>query len=110
MAARKRGVNRDVSEVFLLELARHGSIRKACNVAGVSRNWVREKRLDDTFALDFVDAIEDSIDRVDEKAHQLAISGDDKLIKFVLESKRYKKTNDVDLSTVKPTININIGE
>jgi hypothetical protein len=110
MAAKKRGITRDKSEVFLMEFSRHGSIRKACQVAGVSRAWVREQRLEDDFAINMTDAEQDSIDRVEEKAHQLALIGDDKLIRFVLESKRYKKTTEIDLSTVKPVINITIGE
>lgn len=109
MAAKKRGVSRDKSEVFLLEYARHGSIRKACQVAGVSREWVRKQKFNEDFAIAFIDAEQDSIDRIDEVAHRLALSGDDKLIKFVLESKRYKKSTDVDLSSVKPTINVTIG-
>lgn len=114
MATRKRtskkeGANRDKVEVFLTELSRHGSVRKACSVADVSRKWVREKRLEEDFAIAYNDAIEDSLDRVEEAAHSGAIRGDDKLIRFMLEVKRYKKSTDIDLSSVKPVINITVG-
>lgn len=107
--ARKRGVERDEREVFLSELSRHGSVRKACRVACVSRGWVREQQKDPEFSQQYHDAVEDSIDRVEEKANLMARNGDDKLIRFLLEVKRYKRTNDVDLGQVKPTINLTIG-
>ena len=107
--ARKRGVERDPTEVFLSELSRHGSIRKACRVATVTRSWVREQQKDPDFSELYHDAIEDSIDRIEERAGELARIGDDKLIRFLLEVKRYKKTTDVDLGQVKPIINLTIG-
>lgn len=108
--ARKRGAQRDVKEVFLAELARHGSQRKACQVAGVSRSWVRElKKSDEDFAIAFADAVEDSIDRIEEVGHSRALKGDEKLIRFILEVRRYKKQTETDLSEVKPVINITIG-
>lgn len=107
--ARKRGVERDITEVFLYELSRHGSIRKACRVAGVSRSWVREQQKDPDFSELYHDAIEDSVDRIEERAGELARVGDDKLIRFLLEVKRYKKTLDIDLGQVKPIINLTIG-
>lgn len=108
--ARKRGAGRDVKSVFLAELARHGSQRKACEVAGVSRTWVREtKKTDEQFAIDFADALEDSIDRIEETGHSLALKGEEKLIRFFLEVRRYKKQTETDLGEVKPVINITIG-
>lgn len=107
--ARKRGVDRSEEEVFLAELARHGSIRKACLVAGVTRSWLRLKKMDEAFAEAYSDALEDSTDRVEEAAHRGAISGDDKLIRYLLDAKRYKRTIEVDLGQVKPIINVTIG-
>lgn len=107
--ARKRGVKRNQEEVFLSELGRHGSVRKACVVAGVSRSWVNEKKLDEDFAKAFADAIEDSIDRIEEAGVKGALSGDDKLIRYLLDARRYKKNVELNLGEVKPTINISIG-
>lgn len=107
--ARKRGVDRDPTDVFLKELARHGSVRKACQVAGVSRSWVRDQKRNEEFATLYSDALEDSIDRIEEAGHGRALRGDDRLIRFFLEVKRYKRTIESDLSEVKPVINITIG-
>lgn len=107
--ARKRGAGRDEVEVFLSELSIHGSVRKACAVAGVSRSWFRErKKLDEDFALAVADAIEDSTDRLEEVGHRMARAGDEKLIRFLLEVRRYKKSTDVDLEELKPNINVTV--
>lgn len=107
--ATKRGAKRDKREVFLAELSRHGSIRKACHVAGVSRTTVREWKQDQDFAVAMADAEEDSVDRVEEVGHGRALKGDEKLIRFILEVKRYKKDSSASLGEVRPTINITIG-
>lgn len=107
--AKKRGAARDKREVFLAELARHGTVRKACSVAGVNRAWVREQKQDDDFAIAYADAIEDSIDLVEEKGMREALKGEEKLLRFFLEVKRYKKNTETDLSEVKPTITVTIG-
>lgn len=107
--ARKRGVERNEEEVFLYELARHGSIRKACLVAGVTRAWVRLRKMDEDFAIAYADALEDSVDRIEEQGTSQALLGDEKLIRYLLDAKRYKKTTEVDLGQVKPIINVTIG-
>lgn len=107
--ARRRGTSRNNSEVFLSELSRHGSVRKACSVAGVSRSWVREQKREEEFALAYADALEDATDRIEEAGVSGALKGDDKLIRFLLEVRRYKKNTETDLSEVKPNINITIG-
>lgn len=107
--ARKRGVNRSVEEVFLSELARHGSIRKACRVAGVTRSWLRVKMVCDDFSELYHDALEDSTDRIEETGFELALDGEEKMIRYLLDAKRYKKNTEVDLSQVKPIINVTIG-
>lgn len=107
--AHKRGVDRSEEEVFLSEIARHGSIRKACLVAGVTRAWLRLKKMENDFAEAFQDALEDSTDRVEESAVRGALSGDDKLIRYLLDARRYKRTIEVDLGQVRPVINVTIG-
>lgn len=107
--AKKRGVNRDKEEVFLLELSRHGSIRKACAVAGVTRGWLRGKKQEDDFAQKYADALDDSTDRIEESGVRRALAGDDKLIRYLLDVRRYKKDTSVDLGEVSPVINITIG-
>lgn len=107
--AHKRGVQRDETEVFLKELSRHGSVRKACLVAGVNRTWLRTKKLDDNFAEAFADAIEDSIDRIEEAGIHMALSHDEKMIRYLLDAKRYKKGETATLGQVKPSITVTIG-
>tara|TARA_R100000152_G_C6782307_1_gene219781 strand:- start:20082 stop:20432 length:351 start_codon:yes stop_codon:yes gene_type:complete len=107
--AKKRGVQRDQEEVFLSELSRHGSTRKACAVAGLSRTWLRAKKLDEEFLEKYTDALEDSTDRLEETAYSRARAGDDKLIRYLLDARRYKKDRTVDLGEVTPQINITIG-
>ena len=108
--AHKRGVNRDRRSVFLEELSRHGSVRKACLISGYSRDQVRTMQRDDMeFAQQYADAMEDSIDRIEETGTQLARGGDDKLIKLFLEVKRYKKSNDIEVGDIKPIVNVTIG-
>lgn len=113
--ARKRAVKRGVLErdneaVFLEELSRHGSVRKACFVATVTRAWVRNQLKDnDEFAQKYADALEDSVDRVEEMGNNMARTGDDKMIRYLLDARRYKKNVEVDLGEVKPIINITIG-
>lgn len=106
--AHKRGVERDQTAVFLGELARHGSIRKACKVAGVTRSWVRQQRQDDDFALAFADAVEDSVDRLEDTAFEQALGGEEKLLRYLLDAKRYKKAGEDPLA-VQPIINVTIG-
>lgn len=107
--AKKRGVQRDQEEVFLSEISRHGSIRKACAVSGLSRTWLRSKKLDEEFLEKYTDALEDSTDRLEEVAVSRARAGDEKLIRYLLDARRYKKDKTVDLGEVSPTINITIG-
>lgn len=107
--AHKRGVERDETAVFLGELARHGSVRKACKVAGVDRSWVRRMRTNnDDFALAYADAVEDSVDRLEDVAYTQALGGEEKLLRYLLDAKRYKKAGD-DPIAVQPIINVTIG-
>ena len=106
--AHKRGVERDETAVFLSELARHGSVRKACKVAGVTRQWVRLQRQNDDFALAYADAVEDSVDRLEDEAYSQALGGEEKLLRYLLDAKRYKKAGD-DPIAMQPIINVTIG-
>lgn len=108
--AHKRGVERDITQVFLTELSRHGSIRKACNVAGVSRSWVRNQQLnDEEFGTAYQDALDDSVDRLEEQANMQARCGDEKLLRYLLDVKRYKKTSETDIRDITPNVIVNIG-
>lgn len=107
--AHKRGVERDETEVFLKELSRHGSVRKACLVAGVSRKWLRTRKLDEDFCERYADALEDSVDRIEEAGVHLALSHDEKMIRYLLDAKRYKKGETTSLGQVKPSITVTIG-
>lgn len=108
--ATRRGVTRDRRGVFLKELARHGSVRKACLISGYTRTQIRNlMRDDEDFAQDYQDALEDAVDRIEEAGNLMARNGDDKMIKLFLEVKRYKKTSDVELGDIKPTVTVTIG-
>lgn len=105
----KTGINRDEADVFLSEIARHGSVRKACKVAGVTRAWLRLKLQDLDFAEAYADAQEDSTDRIEDQARDEALDGNDKLIIYLLEQKRYNKKSTGDLTGIQPSVNIIIG-
>ena len=105
----KTGVNRDEAEVFLAEIARHGSIRKACKVAGVSRMWLRLQLLDAAFSEAYADAQEDATDRLEDQARDEALDGSEKLLTYLLDAKRYKKANDGSLAGIQPVVTITIG-
>lgn len=104
---KKRGAARDVLDVFLQELSKHGSIRKSCVVAGVSRSQVRSWRKDPTIEQLFQDSLDDSDDYVREKAVALATGRkpDPQMIKFLMQLKR-----DISDVQVNPTVNITIGK
>lgn len=105
----KNGINRDVAEVFLSEISRHGSIRKACKIAGVDRRWLREKKLEDDFAERYADAQEDAADRLEDQARDEALDGSEKLLVYLLDVKRYKKAESGPMSGITPTVTITIG-
>lgn len=106
--ARKRGADRDPWEVFLTEMSRHGSTRKACAIAGVTRVQLRQKmKDDDDFSIALADAEEDSVDRIAETAHTIAQMGDGQMVRYLLDNKRYKKAG--ESTVIPPSINITIG-
>lgn len=108
--AHKRGISRDESEVFLKEISRHGSIRRACNVAGVTRGWLRLKLMDATFAEAYADAQEDATDRLEDQARAEALDGSEKLLTYMLDALRYKKADTgTGLGAVQPSVTITIG-
>lgn len=107
--AHKRGAERNEREVFLSELARHGSIRKACLVSGTTRSWLRIQMSDSDFAQAYHDALEDSVDRIEEAGNAGARDGDEKLIRYFLDAKRYKKQAEGPAVSVQPSVTITIG-
>ncbi|UGO51469.1 hypothetical protein QJV44_gp55 [Serratia phage vB_SmaS_Tlacuache] len=108
--ARRRGfINRDVWEVFLGEVSRHGSIRKACTVASVTRAQYREKMQDPDFQQRYYDAVDDATDRIEEAATTFARVGEPQLLKYLLDAKRYKRGEGTN-AAVAPVINITVGK
>jgi len=105
----KTGINRDETEVFLSEISRHGLIGKACRVAGVTRAWYRTQMLNAEFAEAFADAEEDATDRLEYQARAEAMDGSEKLLTYLLDQKRYKKTNDGSLAGIQPVVTVTIG-
>ena len=75
---------------FLVELAKFGSVRLACNVAGVSRSSVYTWRYEDKdFAFAWDMAEEAATDVLEEEARSRAIEGQsDTMLMFLLKSLR----------------------
>ena len=109
MAKRRGFLNRDRWEVFLSELSRHGTVRKAAIVATVTRQELREKMLDPDFQQKYHDALDDSTDLIEEAAIAQARYGEPQLLKYLLDAKRYK-AKDVAAVNVAPVINITVGK
>jgi hypothetical protein len=63
-------------EVFLRELRQHGSVRHACEAAGVARNYAQVARQqDEQFAELWDHALADFADTLEHEAHRRAVVG-----------------------------------
>ncbi len=105
---------RDWRPAFLKALAEHGTVCRACKVAGISRSTAyREQQRDEAFALLWYDVEHEVTDAIEQKAVELALDGDTRMIEFLLKARapekyreRYevkhagsiKQTHEVDLA------------
>lgn len=105
----RTGAGRDKTQVFLSELAKTGSVRKACRIANVTRMWVREQQLNEPeFNTMYADALDDYTDSLQETASMQALKGDANLLKYFLDNLRFNKNEVKQRDDVKPVINIKI--
>lgn len=89
--ARTRG-RRDWRRPFLEALAREGTVKQACVVAGVSRQHAyRERQSNEEFAVAWHDVEESLTDGLERKAVELALAGDTKMLEFLLKARRPEK-------------------
>ena len=74
---------------FLDALREGGNVRAACKAAGVARPTVYEWRdADPAFAKGWAEALEDACDGLEAVAFKRALTGNDKLLMFLLRSHR----------------------
>jgi hypothetical protein len=74
---------------FLGALRDTGTVRYACQAAGVGRSTVyRERQRNERFALEWNDALEDGIDELEAEARRRAKTGSDALLQFLLKAHR----------------------
>lgn len=86
---------------FLKALRRNPNVTAACRAAGVNRTTAYRHRDDDeSFVAKWNEALDQSVDEVEEKAFRIAKDGDNQMIQFVLKAfrpERYRETSRVEL-------------
>lgn len=76
-------------EPFLRALANGHSVSSACKLAGVSRaSAYRARQRSTHFAAQWVDALEQGADMLEDAAFERALNGSDTLLMFLLRAKR----------------------
>lgn len=74
---------------FLEALAKHGTVTKACDAAGVGRTTAyRERQADEEFALAWADIDSQVTEKLEGKAVQMALAGDGKMLEFLLKARK----------------------
>jgi len=91
----RRRARRGWEKRFLAAIRNGGSVRAACEAAGVDRTtpYLRAKR-DAQFAAEWAAASEDAIDRLEGHAWQLALAGDARMTMFLLKALRRRVYGD----------------
>lgn len=88
-SARKKTRRRDWRPLFLNAIATEGTVKQACAVAGISRQHAyRERQANEEFAIAWHDAIEDLVDGLERKAVEVALTGDTRMLEFLLKAHR----------------------
>jgi len=87
--------------VFLKALAKAPNVTLAAKAAGVSARTAYNHRDDDpVFSEQWLDALNQSVDRVETRCFELAAEGEPRLIEFILKSfrpERYLPTSRVEV-------------
>ena len=103
---RKRGATaksaNEWQPVFIEALKAMPVVRLACEHAGISRKTAYKTRTEDAdFRAIWDDAIEDGIDMIEAQCHALARQGNERLMVFILRTRRrrlYGEKLDLDVS------------
>jgi hypothetical protein len=67
--------------LFLIELAKHGIVKLACEVSGLARSTAYKlKETDTEFADGWQNALEDAADALEAEAHRRSVEGIEKLV------------------------------
>jgi hypothetical protein len=83
------GRRKNWHETFLVALAEHGTVTAACKVAKISRVTAyrnRNEHPDFAERWDEIDAA--TVDELEQKAKEVALSGDPRMIEFLLKHRR----------------------
>jgi hypothetical protein len=84
---------------FIQALRKSPNITAACHAAGVNRTTAYRHREDDeSFAAKWDEALDQSVDEVEETAFRIAKEGDNQMIQFVLKAHRpaiYRERSEV---------------
>ena len=88
---------------FLRALRRNPNVTAAAAISGIPRRSLYDLRADDeTFAAKWDEALDASVDEVEEKAFRIAKDGDNQMIQFVLKAhrpERYRETSRMEIDT-----------
>lgn len=83
--------NTHKQKLWLAAFAKQGTILGACNITGMSRNTIRNWRLDPKFEERFQDVDLDVTETLEASALQRALAGDTALTIFLLKSRNPQK-------------------
>lgn len=97
MAKQRRSDACEWHPAFLAALRNSGNVRAACQAAGCSREIAyRHRRLEEDFAAQWDEALEEATDVLEGEARRRALSDSDTLLIFLLKSHRpdvYRETS-----------------
>lgn len=86
--ARQTG-RRDWRPAFLAKFRETGTVYSACKASGVARSHVyRERQSNEEFALAWADVEEDLVDTLEQKALEVALTGEVRMLEFLLRHRR----------------------
>jgi hypothetical protein len=87
--------------VFVQALRKSPNITAACHAAGISRfTAYKYRENDEAFAAKWDEALDASVDKVEETAFRMANEGDSQMIQFVLKAhrgERYRETSRLEI-------------
>lgn len=85
----RRRDHRNWHDTFIAALQEHGTVTAACKVAGISRVTAYQHRKDHPdFAERWDDVNESNVDQLEQKAMEIALNGEPRMIEFLLRHRR----------------------